>query len=387
MDFSLSKSQKLIQNSARAFFEKECPKEKTRALMQDPAGYDPSMWQKMVDLGFVGITIPEAFGGMQSEFTDLELLMEEMGRNIVPGPYFQTVCLCARALTLFGNEDQQQRYLPEIAEKGEIWSFALDETGVWKSPPDIRTRATISDHGVILNGTKVFVPYARAADYMIVAANTDTTVSPKASTTLLIVDTKTPGIEMEEIPTIGPGLKYAVTFNNVMVPAENILGVAGNAMTMIDAFISEGALLRAAEMSGGAQAALDLSLDYAKKRCQFDRPIGSFQVLQHKLVKMLQEVDGLRNQVREAAWRITMGQSSPLLNAMAKTKANTVYDRVCRDAVVIYGAIGWTAEMDVGLYLLRAKDLTYDCGSSDYHREKIATILMSATSGALATVA
>lgn len=369
MDFALSKNQTLIRKSAREFFEKECPKEKTRSLMKDSIGYDPGMWRKMVDLGFVGIHIPEDFGGMQGEFMELEILMEEMGRSIVPGPYFETVCLCAMALVQSGTEVQKRKFLPGIAENGNMWTLALDEKGTWDSFRAIQMEASAKDSGFILNGTKLFVPYAKAADHMLVAARTS---SQEDGVTVFIVDTRSVGIQMEEIPTAAPGIKYEVRFKDVAVSNENCLGAIGGGMAVIDFMIQRGAILKSAEMAGGAQAALEIALKYAKERIQFNKPIGSFQVMQHKLVKMLQEVDGLRNQVREAAWLVNVGCPSAMLSSMAKVKANDVYHRVCFDAVVIHGAIGWTAEMDISLYLLRSKDLENDCGGSDFHRERIA---------------
>jgi len=372
MDFQLSKNQALIRKSAREFFEKECPKDKTRSLMNDPIGYDQRAWQKMVDLGFVGIHIPENFGGMQGEFMELTLLMEEMGRNIVPSPFFDTVCLCAPALMAAGTEDQKSRYLPDIAENGAIWSLALHETGNWDASPEIQLIATLKDEDYRLNGRKIFVPYAEASKQMLVAVRTAAGETIGAGVTLLIVDTRSPGIEIELIPTAAPGLTYAVHFTDVAVPKENILGPIDGGMAIIDQIIQEGALLKSAEMAGGVQAALEIALRYAKDRIQFNRPIGSFQVMQHKLVKMLQEVDGLRHLVREAAWLVDTGKPSLLANAMAKVKANNVYHRVCVDAVVIHGAIGWTQEMDICLYLLRSKDLEHASGGSDFHREIIA---------------
>lgn len=372
MDFKLSKNQLLIRNSAREFFEKECPKEKVRELRNDPVGHDPRLWKKMVELGFVGILIPDDFGGMQGEFMELEILLEEMGRNIVPGPFFETVCLCAPALMASGTEDQKSKYLPGIAEKGAIWTLAVNESGSWEQSPEIHLEAAVNDKDFRLNGTKLFVPFAQASEHMLVAVRTSAGEAREGSVTVLIVDTRSPGIEMEEIPTAAPGVKHAVRFTDVSVPLENCLGEVGGGLAVIDRMIQQGALLKAAEMAGGAQAALDIALKYAKERIQFGRPIGSFQVMQHKLVRMLQEVDGLRHLVREAAWRIDSRRPSPWLNAMAKVKANNVYHRVCVDAVTIHGAIGWTAEMDISLYLLRSKDLEHTCGGSDYHGEIIA---------------
>jgi len=372
MDFSLSQNQTLIRKSAREFFENECPKEKTRSLIKDPIGYDRSMWQKMVELGFVGIQIPDEFGGMQGEFLELEILMEEMGRSIVPGPYFETVCMCAPALMAFGTGEQKRKFLPGIAEKGTIWTFALDETFSCHSSQSNQVKARETDQSFVLSGTKLFVPYANTADQMLVAARTRQEKSFEDGITVFIVDAHCPGIEIEEMPTAAPGLKCEVRFNNVNISRDSHLGHIGGGAGIVDQMVQHAGVLKAAEMAGGAASALEIALKYAKERIQFNRPIGSFQVMQHKLVKMLQEVDGLRHLVREAAWRINAGESSPILNAMAKVKANNAYHRVCFDAVVIHGAIGWTAEMDVSLYLLRSKDLENDCGGTDFHREIVA---------------
>ena len=179
MDFGFSKDQELIRKSAREFFEKECPKDKVRELKSDPKGYDPKMWKKMAQLGFMGLALPEAYGGTEGEFIDLMIFMEEMGRNIVPCPYFATVCMCAPALLAFGSDDQKKTYLPKIAEKGEIWSFALNEEKVSHEADDIKLTAVLENDEYVLNGTKLFVPYANAVKYLLVAARTTDSENPK----------------------------------------------------------------------------------------------------------------------------------------------------------------------------------------------------------------
>ena len=375
MDFAFSKDQNLIRQSAREFFEKECPMDRTRELMAAKKGYDPKTWKKMVQLGFVGLIIPEAYGGTEGEFLELAILMEEMGRNIVPSPYFSTVCLCAPAIREFGSDTQKKKILPQIAEKGHIWSLALNETRTNYEAADIRLSASAQGDAFTLDGTKLFVPYANAAKHLLVAARTKPQEAAEEGITLFMVEAKSPGIEIEEIPTAAPGVKCEVRFNNVSVSRENILGAIDRGWDVLEHIIQYGAVLKSAEMAGGTQAALDMAVKYAKERVQFNKPIGSFQVIQHKLVMMFTEMESLRNQVYEAAWNISAGTPRRALSSMAKVKANTVYHRVCFDAVVIHGAIGWTAEMDISLYLLRSKDLENDCGGSDFHKERIATEL------------
>lgn len=377
MDFEFSKDQQMLKKSAREFMEKECPRDRTRELMADGKGFDAKMWKKMVQLGFTGLAVDDQYGGSGGDFVELALFMEEMGRTIVPSPFFETVCLCAAAVAEFGTDRQKETILPKIAEKGEIWSLAVNETVADCLPQDIRLKATAEGERFILNGEKLFVPYAGAAKELIVAARTRNGQAPEDGVTLFMVDTKTSGITIEAIPTAAPGKKCAVNFRDVQVSGEDILGEIHNGWTAMEFMICIGAVLKAAEMSGGARAALDLAVKYAKERVQFGRPIAANQVVQHKLVKMLTQADGLRNMVYEAAWNIAVNRPCRILSSAAKVKANTAYHRVCYDAVVIHGAIGWTSEMDVSLYLLRAKDLENACGSTAFHKERIARELES----------
>ena len=372
MDFGFLKDQELIRKSAKEFFEKECPKDKVRELKEDKKGYDPKMWKKMTQLGFLGLVLPEAYGGTEGEFIDLMIFMEEMGRNIVPCPFFTTVCLCAPAITAFGSEDQKALFLPKIAEKGDIWSFALNEAKVSYGADDVNLSAVSDGEDFVLTGTKLFVPYANVAKYLLVAARTSHTDNPKEGITLFVVDGKNEGLTVEEIPTAARDKKCEVRFDNVRVPGNNILGKPGKGYDIIDYIIQYGGVLKSAEMSGGVEAALAIAVKYAKEREQFGKTISSFQSLQHRLVRMMTEADGLRNLVYQASWLINEGTPDRMISSMAKVKANKVYHRVCYDAVYIHGAIGWTEEMDISLYLLRAKANENDCGGSDFHRERIA---------------
>ncbi|MBW2366556.1 MAG: acyl-CoA/acyl-ACP dehydrogenase [Deltaproteobacteria bacterium] len=372
MDFELTMDQKMIRQLAVEFFEKEYPMEKTRALMADPAGYDPKLWEKMVQLGHMGLIIPEVYGGSEGDLLELALFVEEMGKQIVPSPFFTTVCQCVPALLAYGTEEQKKARLPKIATRGEIWSLALNEQRGDFSPQDVRLSATANGEGFVLNGTKLFVPYAGAADHLLVAARMDPKGSCQDGITVFMVKADAPGIHISEIPTPAPGVKCEVRFDNAVVSRQEILGAENAGWQIVEHILQYGGLLKAAEMSGGLQVALDLALKYAKQRVQFDKPIISFQVIQHDLVKMLIEVDNLKHLVYEAAWNISIDKPSRLLNSMAKAKANDIYHRICFDAIGIHGAIGWTEEMDVSLYLLRSKDLENDCGGSDFHMEQVA---------------
>lgn len=371
MDLGFSKDQELIRKSAREFFEKECPKDKVRVLKEDKKGFDDQAWKKMVNLGFTGLNIPESYGGMEGEFLELMIFMEELGRNIVPCPFFTTVCQCAPAVLKYGTDAQKKNILTKIAEKGDILSYALNEEKADYSASDIQLKATPQGDGFALNGTKLFVPYANSAQQFLVVGRTGGGNS-KDGITLFLVEAEKEGIDLEEIPTAARDGKYAVSFDNVVVAKDAVLGQVDNGWEIVDYILQYGSILKSAEMSGSLQAALDLAVRYAKERHQFNKPIGSFQSLQHRMVNMLTMVDGLKILVYEAAWHMNEGKPDRMLNSMVKVKANKAYHRVCYDAVYIHGAIGWTEEMDISLYLLRAKANENDSGTTEVHEALIA---------------
>jgi alkylation response protein AidB-like acyl-CoA dehydrogenase len=372
VDYTFTKDQELIRKSAREFFVKACPKDRVRELKEDPRGYDPKMWKEMTELGFQGLMIPEAYGGMQGDFMELTLFMEEMGHNIVPCPYFTTVGECALPLIQFGTDQQKTNYLPGIAEKGVIWSLAQAEHAADLEVGDINLTAEATGGDFVLNGTKLFVPYASQADFLLVAARTGDTGGPEKGVTLFIVDAETDGIDIQDMPTTARDCRAEVTFNGVRVAGGHILGELDQGWTILDMVLQKAAVLKAAEMYGGARAAFDLTVKYARERRQFKKSIGSFQAIQHKLVDLLTLVDGLKYLVYEAAWYMNNGRPSRMLNSMAKVKANTVYHEVCHHGIVIHGAVGWTEEMDIGLYHIRTKAGQFDGGLSDLHLERIA---------------
>lgn len=372
MDFSLKKDQELLQKSARELFTKECPKEKIKELKEDPLGYDKNLWKKMTDLGFLGLVISEQYGGTEGDFFDLTLFMEEIGRNIVPSPFFSTVVLCGMPILQFGTEGQKNKYLPGIAEQGKIWSFAQTEHSADNESTDIKLTATPDDNGYLLNGAKLFVPYAAAASGFLVAARTSSHETSEKGITLFLVDAATSGIDMEIMPTTARDARCEVVFHNVKVPRENILGESDNGWKIVEYIFQNAAVLKSAEMAGGAQAVFNIVHKYAKERQQFGKPIGTFQAVQFKLVDLLTDIEELKYLVYEAAWNVNKGNSSPLFNSMAKAKANTVYHDICYHGIFLHGAIGWTEEMDIGLYHLRTRDMVFDGGGTDLHMEKIA---------------
>ncbi len=369
MDLGFSKDQRMIRTSVREFLEMECPSDKVRELEEDEKGYDPGMWQMMGELGWMGIILPEEYDGTEGDFIDLMIVIEEMGRKLLPSPFFSTIALCSLPLMEYGNSEHKERFLPSIAAGEQIWTLALTESSATYRPSDIKLNAALKGEEYLLSGTKVFVPYAHVADYLLVIGKDED------GFTVFIVDTKTQGMKTEVIPTTAHDKQCEVTFDDVKVPARNILGEAGRGWDIVSFILQRGTVLKCAEMVGGAQAALEITNDYAKKRIQFDRPIGSFQAVQHKLAEIFSDVEGLRYLIYEAACGISNRSPSDLLISIAKAKANEVYQRTCIESIKVHGAIGFTREQDIGLYHLRTKAWEFALGDSNFHRDRIAAEL------------
>ena len=362
----------MLRTMAREFLAGECPKSRIRELEKDGKGYDPGTWKRMAELGWMGLLLPGEYEGSGADFMDLVVLMEEMGRNILPGPFFSTVALAALPIMDFGSKDQQAEQLPRIASGETIWTLAINEDPSDWGFSRIRTSVQSADRACVLNGKKTMVPYANIADYMLVLARIRKGTALEKGLTLFIVDMKKPGIEVAVIPTITGETLCQVKFKNVLLSADDILGTAGAAENMVRQLLDKAALLKCAEVSGACQAVLEMTVAYAGDRQQFGKPIGTFQVIQHRLVDMLMQVEGLQYLVCQAAWLMSIGSDCSAQIAMAKVKANKVYQCVALDGIKVHGAIGFSIDHDIGLYyrrVLASRFLPYDSG---YYLEKVA---------------
>lgn len=372
MDFDFTEEQNMLRKSARDFLAKECPKAKVREMAGDERGYDPPMWRRMAELGWTGLVLPEEYGGMGAGFMDLVILMEEMGRNILPGPFFSTIALCALPLLEYGNVKQKTRFLPQIAKGEAIWTLALLESSGKYKASEVKLGAVSEGTGYVLQGQKLFVTDANVADHILVAGRIGKSERPENGITLFVVDAGASNVQMETIPTIGGDRQFKVTFDGVAVPVENVLGGAGDGWEIVNFILQRASVLKCAEISGACQAVLEMTGSYARERIQFDRPIGSFQAIQHKLADMLIDVEAVQYLLYQAAWGISVGSASPWQISAAKAKANEAYQRICIEAIAAHGAIGYSMDHDIGLYYRRVKAAQFAAGDTDLHREVIA---------------
>ena len=375
MDFSFTEEQDMLRMSAKDFLAKECPKARVREMAKDKRGYDPQVWHRMAELGWMGLVLPEEYGGTGASFMDLVILIEEMGRNILPGPFFSTVALCALPLLEYGSSEQKTKFLPQIAKGEAMWTFGLAESSGKYEASEVKLRAMLKGANYVLQGHKLFVTDAHVADYILVAGRTGEGEGPEDGITLFIVDARGPNVKMEAIPTIGGDRQFKVSFDRAVVPKDSILGKIGNGWHIADFILQRAAVLKCAEMSGACQAVLDMTSSYAKERIQFDRPIGSFQAIQHKLADMLIDVEAVQYLLYQAAWGVSVSLPSLWQISAAKAKANEAYQRICIEAIAAHGAIGYTMDHDIGLYYRRVKAAQFAAGDTDLHREVIAAEL------------
>jgi acyl-CoA dehydrogenase len=371
VDFSFTEEQNMLRILARDFLAKECPKTKVREIAKGERGYDLEMWRSMAGLGWMGLVFPEEYGGMRGNFMELIILIEEMGRNILPGPYFSTIALCALPLLEFGSSEQKTKFLPQVAKGEAIWTFALTESSGRYKASEVKLRARLDGKNYVLQGCKLFATDAHVADYILVVGKTGEGNSPEEGITLFIVDAKGPNVKKERIPTIGGDKQFKVSFDRLVVPRDNVLGEIDNGWDIVEFILQRAAVLKCAEISGACQAVLDITSSYAKERIQFDRPIGSFQAVQHKLADMLIDVEAVQYLLYQAAWGISVGSPSPWQISAAKVKANEVYQRICIEAIAVHGAIGYTMDHDIGLYYRRIKAMEFAAGDTELHKEVI----------------
>ncbi len=374
MDLGLSEQQELLKNAARDFLEKECPEKHVREMEEDEKGYSPELWKHMAELGWQGLVIPEQYGGQGFDYLDLIVLIEEFGRALVPGPFIPTAVGGAIALLEAGSGEQKQQYLPKIASGEHIWTLALTEPTARFDAEGVELQAKEESDGYVLNGTKLFIRDAHVSDYMTVVARTGG--KGEDGITLLIVDSKSPGISFTALKTIAADKQCEVKFENVKVPKANVLGTAGKGWDVYEKIAKKGTVIECAYLVGLAQRDFEISVQYAKDRIQFGRPIGSFQAIQHKAADMVTDVDGARFIMYKAAWSVSEGTEDAGMDVhMAKAWCSEATRRVVAHGQQIHGGIGFTKEYVIQLYFRRQKASELAWGDADFHREKVADLL------------
>ncbi len=376
MDFDLDKAQQLLQQSTREFFVRECPAEKVRALMATETAYDDALWQGIADQGWTGLLIPEEFAGLALTTVELAVVAEEMGRACLPAPFLSTVW-AATLIDRAGSDGQRAQYLEKIS-LGEIKATVaqLEESADWH-PASIELRAEKDGAHYRLNGRKEFVTDAAVADLIVVVARDDDGL------VLLPIEQGASGVTITATPGIDATRKlYAIDFANVSVPQTSALIGGLKAEAALEAATDVAAVTLCAELVGGMQWTLDATVEYAKTRLQFDKPIGIYQAVQHRCADMFLWTESARSATYNAAWALSVNDpSARLAVAMAKAYASDAGRDTGNNGIQVHGGIGFTWEHNLHLYYKRAKGGEIMFGDANHHRERIAQMVVDEDEG------
>ncbi len=376
MDLGLSEEQELLKNFARDFLEKECPEQHVRDMEEDEQGYSQDLWKKMAEQGWQGLIIPDDQGGSGMGYIDFIILMEEFGRALVPGPFIPTAVGGAIALMEGASDEQKAQYLPKIASGEQIWSLAHTEPSARFDAEGVELEAKAEGDDFVLNGTKLFIRDAHVSDYMTVVARTKSGGDAEDGITLFIVDSKSPGVSFTVLKTIASDKQCEVKLENVKVPKANVIGEVDKGWSLYERIARKATVIECAYLVGLAQKDFEISVQYAKDRIQFGRPIGSFQAIQHKTADMVTDVDGARFIMYKAAWSVSEDTDEADIDVhMAKAWCSEASRRVVAHGQQIHGGIGFTKEYNIQLFFRRQKAGELAWGDGDYHRELVADAL------------
>jgi alkylation response protein AidB-like acyl-CoA dehydrogenase len=376
MDFGFSQEQELLRATARKFFESECTSEFVRARMAEPAGVTDAFWVKLAEQGWLGLIYPEEYGGAGLGFVDLTVLMEEMGRAVMPGPFFSTVLLGGLAVLEAGSAAQKTEWLGKISAGETKAALAFTEPNARWDAAAVTVTAREADGRFTLSGTKLFVLDAHLADVLVVVARTREGRRPEEGLSLFLVP-RAHGVDVKLLPTMDQTRKLCeVTFNDVRVSADALLGPKDGAWAPLSRVLDRATVALCAEMCGGAQRVLDMTTEYAKIRVAFGKPIGSYQGVKHKAADMLVEIENAKSLTYYAAWAMDENvPEAPLAASMAKAYVSDAFRKAAGAGIQLHGGIGFTWEHDLHLYFKRAKSSEFTFGDATYHRERVAQLI------------
>ncbi len=379
MDMELTEEQQALQTTARSFLSSECPLSVAREMESSEDCFSRELWKKMADLGWLGLPHSEDVGGSGMGNVELVVLTKEMGRALCPSPYIQTVILAGLAIAAAGSDEQRQRLLPSIISGETVIAFALQEENTFYDARSVRATATAKDgDGYELNGTKMFVEFASAADKVLVVARTGGEPPDSDGLALFLIDPNDVHVSLEPLNTMARDRQFKMKLDGVKVAAADVIGTPGEAWKTLEGVIERGVVALCGYMVGASEHIHEMATEFAKVRVQFDRPIGSFQAIQHYLALSITEILAADTTAFYAAWALDEGEPSREIVAKAKVFAGDTFRRASDVGTQIHGGIGYDESMDTSLFLRRGKQLQLSMGDSGFWEDVIAEELLDA---------
>ena len=375
MDVLPTEEELMLKNLAREFLEAECSPGLAREMEKDDLGYPPGLWKQMAELGWLGLALPEEYGGQGLPLTYLGIVLEEVGRAIAPVPLHSTA-VAALTVAQDGTAAQRQELLPAVARGGLILTWAFQERDPRLVPEAVRSRAVLEGDHFVLSGSKMFVDNFNAAQKCLVACRTGEGASGAEGISLLMVDTGSPGISYAPLTTLAKDKQCRVEFDQVKVPRQNLVGELNNGWPAASRMLDRATVLLCAQMVGATRKDAEMAIDYAKNRVAFGRPIGAFQSIQHLCADMIIWVDGAQLLTYEALWTMDQGRPASVEVSQAKAFCNEKCEAVVRSSQVIHGGIGFMMEFDLHLWFRRVTAWAMRLGTSFEHRARVAQALL-----------
>jgi len=373
MNLNFSEEQIALREMVRGLCAEHSPPAAVRRMEDDPKGYTDEFWKQQGQLGLLGLLIPEEYGGSAQSLLETALVYEEFGRALAPSPHFPSAVLGAGALLAAGSEKQKREWLPKIASGEAVLTPAWLEPRRGFGPRGVQLRAEASGDGWLLSGEKRHVLFASAATRLLVLARSG---PADADLSLFLVDPCAAGVSLTQQRSLAADTQYDVHFKNVRVSAESRIGAQGTGWATWDAVMHDAIILLAAWAVGGAERALEITVQYAKDREQFDKPLGAFQAISHYLADAATQIDGAQTLVYEAAWARSVGNSVARLAPMAKLFACQTYRDVTAMCQQVWGGVGFTIEYDIQLFFRRAKQMQITWWDTSYLEERVADCVL-----------
>ena len=369
MNLDFSEEQDMLREMIRGLCNEYCSVETVREMEDHAVGYPDELWKQMGELGVLGLLIPESYGGGEQTLLEAAIVYEELGRALAPSPHFVSSVVSASALLAGGSDAQKQEWLPKIAGGDTILTPAWIEPGNGYGSKGVQMRAEQDGDSYVLNGTKRHVLFASSASRMLVLVRTG---DGEQDVDILLVDPKASGVTLTQQKSLASDTQYKVDFQNVRVPVSERLGAAGSGWKTWDAVMHDAIILLAAQAVGGADKALEITVQYAKDRKQFDKPLGAFQAISHYLADAVTAIEGGRTLVYEAAWARSEGKDIARLAPMAKLFTCQTYRDMTAMCQQVWGGVGFTIEYDIQLYFRRAKQLQITWWDTRYLEDLVA---------------
>lgn len=354
LNLDFTDEQQMLRTMVRDLLSQDETKSVTRSLEDDPVGYSPELWTQLAELDLLGLLLPEQYGGSEMSMLEGVILYEELGRSLIPTPHLVSCVASAGALVRAGSDEQRAEWLPKLADGSVIMTPAWLEPGNSFGPAGVQVRAEAAGDGFTITGTKVHVGFASAADRLVVLARTG---DADEAVDLFLVDPNAAGVTLTQQHSISSDTQYRIDLDGVAVSAADRIGDAGTGWGAWQSVMDEVMILSAAQANGGADYALEITVQYSKDREQFDKPLGAFQALAHDMADAKTAIDGSMVLTYEAAWAHSTGRSLARLAPMAKSFACTTYRDTTAMAQQIFGGVGFTLEYEIQLYFRRAKQL------------------------------